>query len=350
MKYPVQTNTGKEETKMSDIFGWGIIGPGRIAHKFAQGLQAIEDARLQAVASTNADRAQNFADQYHAQKAYGSYEEMLDDPQVDAVYIATPHNFHYRNTRQCLEAGKPVLCEKPLTVNADQAKSLTTIAKEKHLFLMEGLWTRFLPAYQQVRCWLDDGLVGEVQLLDSTMGFNKPKDPQDRLFNPELAGGALLDLGVYPISISQWVMGKDPSAFQVKSHFSDTGVDDLTCATLHYDEDAFSQFSCNFLTDNQNEFLIYGTKGAVRIHPYYWLSTCVSLIQQGREETLDCPFRASGFEYEAEEVMRCVREGRLESNIMPHAHTLANISLMDAIRREIGLVYPFEEKTGKNKQ
>ena len=137
-------------------------------------------------------------------------------------------------------------------------------------------------------------------------------------------------------------MGKDPSAFQVKSHYSDTGVDDLTCATLQYGEDAFSQFSCNFLTDNQNEFLIYGTKGAIRIHPYYWLSTRVSLMTTEREETIQCPFRASGFEYEAEEVMRCVRGGKLESVIMPHAHTLANMFLMDAIRQEIGLVYPFE--------
>jgi predicted dehydrogenase len=327
---------------MGDKFRWGIIGPGRIAQKFAQGLQVIAEARLQAVASTNGERAQAFADQYNAQKAYSSYEAMLNDPQVDAVYIATPLNFHYDNARICLEAGKPVLCEKPLTVNATQAQALCELARAKSIFLMEALWTRFHPAYQQVRRWLDDGAVGEIRLLDSTMGFNKPKDPQDRLFNPNLAGGALLDLGVYPIAISQWVMGKNPTAFQVKSHFSDTGVDDLTCATLQYGEGAFSQFSCNFLTDNQNEFIIYGTQGAIRIHPFYWLSTRVSLLTPDREETIQCPFRASGFEYEAEEVMRCVRDGKLESDIMPHAHTLANMSLMDDIRQEIGLVYPFE--------
>ncbi len=268
---------------------------------------------------------------------------MLNDPQVDAVYIATPHNFHYENTRLCLEAGKPVLCEKPLTVNAAQAQALCGLARDKGVFLMEALWTRFLPAYQQVRRWLDEGTVGEIRLLDSTMGFNKPKDPQDRLFNPNLAGGALLDLGVYPISISQWVMGKDPSAFQVKSHFSDTGVDDLTCATLQYGEGAFSQFSCNFLTDNQNEFLIYGTQGAIRIHPYYWLSTRVSLMTTEREETIQCPFRASGFEYEAEEVMRCVRGGKLESVIMPHAHTW-RICPDGYFSPRDRLVYPFEKE------
>ena len=327
---------------MDKIFRWGIIGPGRIAHRFAEGLKVIKDASLYAVGSTSAERAQSFAGQYHAQKAYTSYEELVNDPKVDAVYIATPHRFHFENTMLCLNLGKSVLCEKPLTVNAGESKKLFETARQNSVFLMEGLWSRFLPVYHQVREWLDQHLIGDLQLLTSTMGFRITMDAQDRQYNPDLAGGALLDLGIYPIAISQWIYGKNPLSFTAKSHIGSTHVDDFTCVFLQYATGAGSQFSCNFLTDNLNDFFIYGTEGYIRIHPNYWQSNRVTLATHEKELIITKPFRGSGFEYEAEEVMHCVRNGKLESPTMPHAQTQANMELMDAIRREIGLSYPFE--------
>jgi predicted dehydrogenase len=335
-------NTKIESTSMDKLFNWGIIGPGRIAHRFMEGLAVIKDASLYAVASTSEERAQSFAGQYHAQKAYASYAELVNDPRVDAVYIATPHCFHFENAMLCLNSGKPVLCEKPLTVNARESRKLFETTRDNSVFLMEALWSRFVPAYQQVREWLDQQVIGEIKLLTSTMGYKKPMDAQSRLFNPALAGGVLLDFGSYPIAISQWILGENPISFIAKSHFSDTHVDDLTCVDLQYKNGAVSQFSCNFLTDNLNDLFIYGTEGYIRLHPKYWQSRQVTLATHEKELTITRPFRGSGFEFEMEEVMHCVRNGKIESPIMPHAQTQANMELMDSIRREIGLSYPFE--------
>ncbi|HET7144041.1 MAG TPA: Gfo/Idh/MocA family oxidoreductase, partial [Anaerolineales bacterium] len=192
---------------MSDKkFRWGILGPGRIAHNFAGGLKVIDDASLYAVASSKIERAKEFADQYGGAKTYNSYEALLDDPEVDGVYVATPHRFHFENIILCLKAGKPVLCEKPLTVNAAETKKLIETAKKNKVFLMEALWTRFLPIYPVIRKWLDEKAVGDISLMVGTFGFNAPKAKDDRWQNPELAGGTLLDMGIYPISVSQWVM------------------------------------------------------------------------------------------------------------------------------------------------
>jgi len=327
---------------MKKIFRWGIIGPGRIAHKFAAGLKVVKNASLYAVASQSMERAQAFARQYQAQKAYSTYEELVNDPQVDAVYIATPHVFHYENTRLCLEAGKAVLCEKPLTVNAAQSKKLLEISKRKSVFLMEALWSRFLPAYQQVREWLQQDRIGDLMLLSSSMGFRREFDAQERLFNPHLAGGALLDLGIYPIAISQFLMGENPTSFSVNSVLGKSQVDEMTCAYLHYKSGIGSQFCCTFRAETLNDLYIYGSKGRIRIQAPFWQSEKVNLSVSGKEKTLSKPFRASGFEYEIEEVTGCVREGRRESASMPQADTQANMELMDAMRKQIGLRYPFE--------
>lgn len=167
---------------------WGIIGPGRIAYAFADALKVVEGTELYGVASRDEERGRVFAQQYHVPQAYTSYEQMAQDPLVDAVYIATPHRFHHEQTLLCLEAGKPVLCEKSLTVNARQSQELIALAQSKNLFLMEALWTRFLPIYAQVREWLDAGLIGDVKLLSASFGFRIPRDVEDRLLNPDLAG------------------------------------------------------------------------------------------------------------------------------------------------------------------
>ncbi len=324
-------------------FNWGVLGPGRIAQQFGDALLAIDDAALYAVASSNLERAKAFAQQYHGEKTYDSYEALVNDPQVDAVYIARPHRFHFDNARLCLTAGKPVLCEKPLTVNAVETKQLIDLARAKNVFLMEALWTRHLPIYLQIREWLDEGVIGDVKLLVSTFGINVPKGETDRWLNPELAGGTLLDMGVYPIAVSQWVMGREPHSFSAQAYLGKTGVDELTAVNLKYDNGVISQFSSNFISDNANEFLIYGAQGRIHIHANFWAASRATLMTGDREVTVSKPLRRNGFEYEIEEAMRCIRAGLLESPAMPHAHTLANMELMDKIRTQIGLKYPFEK-------
>jgi predicted dehydrogenase len=208
---------------------------------------------------------------------------------------------------------------------------------------MEALWTRYLPIYSVIRQWLDEKAIGDISLMVGTFGFNAPKEKDDRWQNPELAGGTLLDMGVYPIAVSQWVMQAQPKSFVCMAHIGDTGVDELTAALFKYENGVISQFHSSFLSNNVNDFLIYGSKGHIRIHPNFWGSSKASLVTDEKELTVSRPLRAGGFEYQTEEAMHCIRAGLLESPGMSHADTLANMELMDSIRAEIGLKYPFEK-------
>lgn len=327
---------------MSAPFRWGVLSPGRIAHKFAQALEVVNDAVVYATASTEIDKARSFADLYAAPCAYDEYEAVLEDPDVDAVYIASTHNFHHAQARLALEAGKPVLCEKPLTVNADESMELIELARDKGVFLMEALWSRYLPIYSQVRDWLDSGAVGEVVTLQSTFGFKPEYDPKGRVWNPDLAGGALLDIGIYNIAISQWVLGQDPSEFSVASQIAETGVDEVDAVNLLYENDVVSQFICSIRNPLDNDFHISGTEGSIKIHGQFWNSEKASLTQKGESETVEMPYFQNGFEYQIVEAQRCIEEGLLETPGMTHADTLANMELMDAIRSQVGVKYPFE--------
>jgi predicted dehydrogenase len=325
-----------------DEFRWGIIAPGRIAHRFAQALEAVSGARLQGVASRSQERAQTFAQQYGVPVVYDSYEALAQDPSVDAVYIASPHRFHHAQARLCLESGRPALVEKPFTVNASQAGDLIALAERTDLFLMEALWSRFLPVYHQVREWLDLGAIGPPRLISSLFCFQPGVDPADRKFRHELAGGALLDLGVYNVSLSQWVTGENPSEVSARGRLGETRVDELTAVTLTYPGGAISHFVNSYLFDAANEFAVYGTQGYVRVHAKFWQSTKASLVVGGEETVAEQPFRRNGFEYQIEEVMRCVRDGKRQSEVMPLASTLANMTVLDEVRRQIGLRYTFE--------
>ncbi len=327
---------------MRKKFKWGVIAPGRIAHTFAKGILSIVDAEISVVASSSQERADTFAEQYDIAKAYDSYEALVADPDVDAVYISSLHHQHFAQAMLALEAGKPVLCEKPLTVNAAETKKLIETAREKNLFLMEAVWTRYLPIYGTVRQWLDDGEIGELVMMNASFGFRAEQDPNSRLLDPNLTGGALLDTGIYPLSISQWVMGQNPKSFQVHGLIGETGVDELIAATLVYENGVVSQFSSNFRSASRNEFVIYGSAGHIRIHADFWGGTRATLNVNGKEQTVIADFDATGFEYQTVEAMRCIREGLLESPKMTHADTLATMTLMDNIRAEIGLKYPFE--------
>jgi len=325
---------------MVENFRWGVIGPGLIAGQFASDMQVVEGAEIYAVASRSG--AEKFVHDFDVPVAYDSYEALVQDPKVDGIYIATPHSFHFENARLCLQAGKPVLCEKPLTVNANQAQSLIQLANENQVFLMEALWTRYLPLYAEVRKLLDEEVIGEIIAMQSTFCFKSIKDEKKRWFNPELAGGTLLDLGIYPIAISQWAMGDNPVEVQSQAVLSSTGVDIVLAANLKYTSGAISQFTTSFIHKARNDFAIYGTKGNIILDEPFWGGTRGVLSAGATHLHLENPFRSHGFEYEIEEAVRCIREGRLESPSMTHADSLANMQLMDTIREQVGVKYPFE--------
>ncbi len=321
---------------------WGIMGPGRIAHKFAEALQIVDGAVLEAVASRDVDRARAFGAKHSASRFYGDYEELARDEEVDVVYIATPHRFHAENAAVCLTHGKGVLCEKPLAVNKKEAQTMVRLAEQKKLFLMEALWTRFLPVYNVVRDWLEGEAIGDVRFMSSTIGIRINRDNTGRLLNPDLAGGVLLDMGVYNIAISQWVTGEDPHTVEAQGVTGPTGVDELVSASLKFSGDVVSQFTCTFNVDTSNDLLIYGTRGHIRIHPRFWQSTQATLRTESGDETVVREFRKNGFEYQIEEVMRCLRTGQTESQVMPFVASLGNMAVMDRIRDEIGVRYTFE--------
>ncbi|MBT3321715.1 MAG: Gfo/Idh/MocA family oxidoreductase [Anaerolineae bacterium] len=328
---------------MTEKIKWGVISPGKIAHVFAKGVRVIPDAEIIAVASSNKERAKVFASEYKVSEAYDSYEALVANPDVEAVYISSLHHQHFEHSMLALKAGKHVLCEKPMTVNALEAKKLIDTAREKKLFLMEALWTRFLPIYDIVRQWLDDRRIGEIKLLTSTFGFLAEEDESSRLFNPNLAGGSLLDIGIYPLAVSEWVMGAFPETMKVHALMGNTGVDELLSVILVYENGVVSQFTSTFLAENMNDFFIYGKKGYIRIHPKFWGGTQATLSITGKkDEVISAPFRAAGFEYQTKEAIRCIRAGLLESPVVSHDYTLSMMKLMDSIREEIGLKYPFE--------
>ncbi|MEX3074246.1 Gfo/Idh/MocA family protein [Vibrio alginolyticus] len=323
------------------VFNWGVIAPGRIAHTFAKALDVIPNANLYAVASSNKERAQAFAQKFKCKNIYDDYQRVIEHPHIDAIYIANPHRFHYESAKQCLLAGKPVLCEKPLTVNASQARELVEIAQKQQVFLMEAVWTRFLPVWNQVSTWLDEKRIGDLCLLSSSFGFNVPRDESDRLLNNSLAGGALLDMGIYNLTMSQFIMQREPSSIIANGIIGETEVDERTNVNLDYDGIG-SQFTCSLNTTLENNFTILGGKGSIVIESMFWAATKAILRVNGKEElVVELPFRSTGFEYQIEEVMKCISEGKLQSDVMSWKDTINTMEAMDDIRQQIGLTYSF---------
>lgn len=326
---------------MSDIFRWGIIGTGNIAHQFARGLQAVPDAQLVAVASRTQEKADKFGDEFNVAHRHASYEALANDPEVDAVYIGTPHTDHHSSSILCLNAGKPVLCEKPFMVNAAQAEEVIALARQKKLFLMDAIWTRYFPVMVKVREIIREGLIGDVMMVNADFGFRMGSVmPQHRLFNPDLAGGALLDVGIYPIQLAFMVFGKEPEEIATLSSIGTTGVDEMSVVVFGYGHNQMAINSVAIRMSTAHEARIMGSKGRIHI-ANWWHPTSLSLISDG-EQTFEYPLTGNGYNYEAVEVARCVREGLLESPVMPLDETLAIMRTMDKVREKWGLKYPIE--------
>jgi len=321
---------------------WGILGPGKISRAFAKALQEADGAELAAIGSRDMNRASAFAAEFGALRAFGSYEELAADPGVDAIYIGTPHSGHEAHTMLCLEGGKHVLCEKAFALNAIQAERMIGAARSHGLALMEAMWTRFLPAVVRVRELVADGAIGEIRMINADFGFKADYDPGSRLFDPSLGGGALLDLGIYPLSLAFMLCGK-PVEIQTTANLGATGVDEESVILLRHAGGELSALSTSLRVATPREAHILGTEGHITISFPWWASNRFVLqTKSGGEEVFEFPHRGGGYTYEAEAFMEVIRSGRLESEVMPLDESLAIMKTMDTIRERWGMSYPAE--------
>ncbi len=319
--------------------GWGIIGLGNIAGKFAGDLALLSEATLVAVASRDSDKALRFAEEHGAKKAYGSYEALFEDPEVDVVYIATPHSFHQAQTLAALEGGKNVLCEKPLGINASEVRQMTARAAEKGLFLMEALWSRFNPSIQQVYSLIKKGELGAISYLRADFSFPAlDRDPQGRLLNPALAGGSLLDIGIYPVFLAYLFLGV-PKEIKVSAHFHTTGAEKQIAMIFDYEE-AMAVLYSGFSSHSEMKAEISCESGSALLNPR-WHHTEGFQWQKGEEvQKVVSPLKGSGYIYEIEEVHRCLRAGDRESALWSWEDSLALHSLLDRIRALADIHFP----------
>ena len=327
---------------MTEPIRWGILGTGNIAHQFARGLADTPDATLVAVGSRSIDTANTFADEFDIERRHPTYEELADDDGVDAVYVSTPHPFHRDNSILLLEHGKAVICEKPFTINAGDAKAVIDVARQRDVFLMEAMWTRYLPAAVRARELIAEGAIGDVRLVQADFGFRAGINPEGRLFNLALGGGALLDVGIYVISMASMILGPRPSRVASTTQIGETGVDEQSAFLLQYPSGELAVLSCAVRTGTAVEARIFGTEGSILLHGPFFKCGALTVKRGGEEEHIDLPLEGNGYNYEAAEVGRCLRAGLKESDVMPLDETLALMELMDSIRAQWGLSYPME--------
>ncbi|NHJ20147.1 MAG: gfo/Idh/MocA family oxidoreductase [Candidatus Lokiarchaeota archaeon] len=321
---------------------WGILGCGKIAHKFAEGLKVIPDAILEAVASRTEGKAENFGKLFGVENRYDNYEDLVENAEIDVIYIATTHNFHHENALLCLNHGKPVLCEKPITLNATQTEDLINSARSNNLFLMEAMWMRFIPCIVKLKELLEQGIIGEIKHLTANFGIKKELDSKIRSFNPDLGGGALLDLGIYPISFARMVYKQPPSKIQSSAYIGTTSVDEKSCYLFEYEDGQTAMLSSSHRLIMPHDAFIYGTKGYIQVPDFYHPSEMILKLEGDKKKTINVPFKSTGYNYEAMEVMHCLNTGKLESILMPLDETLEIMKTMDTLRSQWHLKYPGE--------
>ena len=318
---------------------WGILAPGHIAHKVAQDLDRVENTKLMAVASRDLDRAKEFAEKYDAPYAYGSYAELADCPELDVVYVASPHVGHHAHTLLCLNAGLAVLCEKPFGMNLGQVEEMIATARSKKMFLMEAMWSRFMPTTLKTMELVREGKIGKVLGVRADFGFKAVKDPRKRLFNKELGGGALLDIGIYPLFWSYVILGM-PNTIKASALFSDTGVDASTGMVLTYNADAFAFLDCTLLARTDCEAIVYGELGSIRVHSRWHNSQALTLeLTDAEPKRFDFEREAHGYNYEIESVGHALSAGLTENPDWSHLDSMNLMTLLDKVRKEIGLNY-----------
>ena len=320
---------------------WGIIGCGNIASKFAQDLSLFSNAELHAVASRNQGKANNFAKKHEAKIAYNSYESLLNDNDVDIVYIATPHPNHAELSIKTMQAGKHVLCEKPLAINKTEALQMIATSKKTNRFFMEALWTRFNPVFVEVLKKINQGEIGEVNYINADFAFLSNHALESRVFNMELAGGSLLDIGIYPLFLTYAILG-NPESINAHALFKkETGADIQTSMLLNY-KNANAVLYSGFTSHSDMTARISGTEGQIYIHDRWHQANSFSIIKEDKTELVELPKTGLGYFHEIEECHKCLNDHKFESDLWSHQNSLDLISLLDNVRGEIGLKYPMD--------
>ncbi|MGK7939210.1 MAG: Gfo/Idh/MocA family protein [Crocosphaera sp.] len=373
---------------MSKTINWGILGTGLIAQDFAQGLSILPDAKLLGIASRSLEKAENFANKYQVPRSYDSYQALSQDTDIDVVYIATPNYRHKTDCLMCLEANKAILCEKPFMLNAQETHEVITLARQKKLFCMEAMWMRFMPLIQKVKSIIEAGTIGEICLLTADFGYQANPDPKERFYNLDLGGGALLDRTIYPLSLAFYLLG-EPQDLVSQGVLSKTGIDEQNALILRYPKGALALLSATLKAQSSNEVVITGTLGKIRIHSPFYRPLKLSITQfpqasssvnsssssdslkqkiksalkqnsflkklalyadlynlplkRKKSFKVQQIFSGNGYNYEAQEVIRCLQTNQLESAIMPLDETLKIMEVMDRIRHQWNLIYPQEE-------
>jgi dihydrodiol dehydrogenase / D-xylose 1-dehydrogenase (NADP) len=325
--------------------GWGIIGCGGISGKFAEGLGGISGARLVGCAARDCERAAEFAKTHGFEKSFGSYEELAKDPEINVVYIGTIHPAHFDNTMLCIANGKSVICEKPFAMNVKQTKLMINAAQKAGVFLMEAMWTRFIPGIGKLNEWLDEKVIGEINSVSAEFGFKANFGPESRLFDIALGGGALLDVGIYPVSFASMVFGGKPESFKSYVEMGPTGVDEKAAVIMEYPGKKFANLGFSVNSSMSNEAIVSGTKGYIRVGRPFWHPEKLTLHLDGQEpEVFELPFEdgLNGYSYEAMAVMDDLGNGRTENSLMRLSETLAVMETLDAIREDWGFKYHCE--------
>jgi predicted dehydrogenase len=320
---------------------WGIVGPGAIASGFAEAMAMVDDGEITAVASRSLERAEAFGERFGIPKRYGDARELADDPGVEVVYVATPHSRHEADVMTLLEAGKHVLCEKPFALNAPQARRMVESARRRGLFLMEAIWSRFLPAYKVLVDVIGEGRIGNPMLVEADFGFRVPVQPEHRHFNRELGGGALLDLGIYPVQLCTLVLGPvtDVTAF---ASIGGTSVDEVTVALLRHAQGTLGVVKAALRVDLACTARIAGTEGAIDLPAFMHCPASLTVSSRAGTERIDASFEGNGLRFEIAEVNRCLADGVGESLVIPLDESIALAAVLDEIRAQIGVAYAGE--------
>lgn len=324
---------------------WGILGTGMIAAEFAKALALVNNGLLLGVGSRNQGSADQFAETFGAARAYGDYAGLVNDPDIDVVYIATPHTAHFANTLSCLKAGKAVLCEKPFALNTAQVTQMIAQARQAKVFLMEAMWMRFIPLIAELQARVDAGVIGEVRMIQADFGFRAPFDPSSRLFDPALAGGALLDIGIYPLAFASLLLG-EPEDIASLASLGSSGVDEQSGYLLRHKGGALSVLASALRTQTSMSAWVYGTRGRVHLPKQFWRGQELTIYRTGQEpELMHKPYPGNGYQFEAQEVIDCLLAGKTESATMPLDDSLALMRTMDRIRGQWNLSFPAEQIT-----
>ncbi len=324
---------------MATKIKWGIIGLGNIADKFAQDLNLHSESILYGVASRDITKANIFKSKHNAYTAFDSYEKLAKCKDIDVIYIATPHVFHYENTMLCLNEGKAVLCEKPFSMNAIQSKKMIDLAKSKNVFLMEAIWTVLMPSTDKLLELIDNNIIGKIKSIDANFGFDAIPRKVERLFSNKLGGGSLLDIGIYPILLCQLVLGV-PNKIEAKANIDENNVDIEFEGKLFYNDVKIANVKSSLLEKTSTEAIIVGTKGSIRMTAPFHHTKKIILSVDGKDDIIfDFNTNVLGYYYEIEETVKCIKNGETQSERLPLSFTLNLTETLDKIRKIIGLKY-----------